>query len=647
MDELRYLSILIVMAPLIGATVVGVLGNKVNKTIAHCLTCSLITVSFLASSYILYGFIYGQYKTWDSTIYVWATSGDLKITVGFLLDKLSVLMMTVVTFVSLMVHIYSIGYMQDDPGYQRFFSYISLFTFAMLMLVMANNVMQLFFGWEAVGLASYLLIGFWYKRPSAIFASLKAFIINRIGDFGFILGIAAIVSYCGAVNYKAIFAAVPSILANPGAIDLVCICLLIGAMAKSAQIPLHVWLPDSMEGPTPISALIHAATMVTAGIFMVARMSPLFENSDLALSLMLVIGAMTCFLMGILAVVQADIKRIIAYSTLSQLGYMFVALGASAYSVAIFHLITHAFFKSLLFLGAGSVIVALHHEQNIFKMGNLRKYMPITCGCMLVATLAIIGFPGTSGFFSKHLIVETVQHSTLAGASLAYWAVLLGVFITSLYSFRLLFLVFYTSEGMPAEQRTHLQESPPVIWVPLILLALPSIVLGMIMLSSILNGFFAEAIYVLPQHDAFNIVKQENFTGRIGMLLHGLSSYQTLMMVLGFFVAWLSYIKYPKIPVFLAKDLSVVHNILIQKYGFDLLNERIIAPIVRKLSFESWRVGDKLCIDGFIINGSAQRIGAAATMLKKLQTGYLYHYVFFMVVGLLSLLLWMFIIRGV
>ena len=647
MDELRYLSILIVSAPLFGAIMVGLFGTKLGKTISHWLACSLIAVSFVASAIILFGLVTGKYQVWNETIYVWGTTGNLQITVGFLLDKLSALMIAVVSFVSLMVHIYSIGYMQDDPGYQRFFSYISLFTFSMLMLVMANNFMQLFFGWEAVGLVSYLLIGFWFKKPSATFAGLKAFIINRLGDFGFVIGIAAVAYYCGSLQYQDVFIAVPKIFDNQAAIDLMCLCLLIGAMAKSAQIPLHVWLPDSMEGPTPISALIHAATMVTAGIFMIARMSPLFEYSAYTLSLIMIIGALTCFFMAILALVQTDIKRIIAYSTISQLGYMFVALGASAYAAGIFHLVTHAFFKSLLFLAAGSVIIAMHHEQNIFAMGGLRKYMPITFWCMLIGTLTIIGVPGTSGFYSKHLIVDAVRNSVLPGAGFAYAALLVGIFFTAMYSFRLLLVVFYTQERMQNQVREHLHESSKVVWIPLVILAVPSLLLGAVMNNSIINGFFGNSLMVQPTHDVLAIIRHEGTHDVLSGFLYGFTSYQSLMLILGSLLAWLCYIKYPNVPVILQRDLRIVHKILIEKYGFDILNEKFIMPAVKRLSWASWRVGEITCIDNFVVNGTADRIGTTAKVLKKLQTGYLYHYVFLMVVGLFSLLMWMFIIRGV
>jgi len=641
MDELKALSLLIVAAPLLGAVVTGLWGRYLGRSITHWLTTVLVGVSFVASSYILYGFFTGSLQSWNQTIYVWGKTGNLEVSLGFLIDQLSALMITIVSFISLMVHIYSIGYMRDDPGYQRFFSYISLFTFGMLMLVMANNFVQLFFGWEAVGVMSYLLIGFWFKRPTATFASLKAFLVNRVGDIGFILGIAAIVHYCGSLQYSTVFAAIPAMVQNQPALDLICFCLFIGAMAKSAQIPLHVWLPDSMEGPTPISALIHAATMVTAGVFMVARMSPIFEYSELVLSFITVIGALTCFFMGILGVVQRDIKRIIAYSTLSQLGYMVVALGVSAYAASIFHLVTHAFFKALLFLAAGSTIIALHHEQDIFKMGNLRKYMPITFITMLIGTIALIGFPGTSGFYSKDLIIDAVHDAHIPGAGLAYAAVLLSVFVTSLYSFRLLFVVFFTQERMSAEQREHLHESPPVIWVPLVLLAIPSLIIGAMLFKGVLTDFFADSIFVAPQHNVLLPLRQDPAYSAFTMFWHGFFCAPFVLALLGAFTAWVCYIKYPQLPALLQSRCQLVYSILINKYGFDKLNESIIAPGIRKLSAFCWRVGDMVCIDGVMVNGTARGIGMVANAVRKVQTGYLYHYAFAMIAGFFVLLVWL------
>lgn len=639
MDNLQALALIIVLAPLVGAIVTGLAGHLIGRKASHWLTCSMVGLSFLVASYVLYGFINGTFINWDQNIYVWGQSGNLTLNIGFMLDKLSALMICVVTFVSLMVHIYSIGYMHDDSGYQRFFSYISLFTFAMLMLVMANNFMQLFFGWEAVGFVSYLLIGFWFKKPSAIFANLKAFIVNRVGDFGFLLGIAGVLYYCGTLQYSGAFTMAPTLVDQPAVLNFICLGLFIGAMAKSAQIPLHVWLPDSMEGPTPISALIHAATMVTAGVFMVARMSPLFELSEAMLSFITIIGAATCFFMGILGLVQRDIKRIIAYSTLSQLGYMVVALGVSAYSASIFHLVTHAFFKALLFLGAGSAILAMHHEQDIFNMGNLRKYMPITFVTMLVGTLALVGFPGTSGFYSKHLIIQAASDSTLPGARFAYAMVLSGVFVTALYSFRLLFVVFFTRERMSEKVRSHLHESPAVINVPLMILAVPSLIIGAIMIGPILNDFLGTAIYVLPEHNVLTVYLQEHFNGAYSMFLHGFFELPFVLLCAGTLAAWLCYVKYPQIPQYLQQRFNWLYTILINKYGFDYLYQNILTPAIRSLGTICWRVGDVLCIDGIMVNGSARGIGVIAANLKKLQTGYLYHYVFAILIGLLMLLM--------
>lgn len=651
LDQLGYLALIVVTAPLLAAIVVGLGNKKLPLTFVNWLTCGLMAISFAASLYIAIGFLRGTFTTWDNTIYVWGQSGTLQIPVGFLLDRLTALMITVVTFVSLMVHVYSIGYMHDDPGYQRFFCYISLFTFAMLMLVMANNFAQLFFGWEAVGLLSYLLIGFWYQKGSANFASLKAFLVNRVGDLGFIIAIAAILFYFDTLQYTEVFTQFAAFNHSKHTIILfgnvawsattfICICLFIGAVAKSAQVPLHVWLPDSMEGPTPISALIHAATMVTAGIFMVARMSPLFEHSEVALTLMLVIGSITCLLMAILAVVQTDIKQVVAYSTLSQLGYMVVALGVSAYTAAIFHLFTHAFFKALLFLGAGSAILAMHHDQNIFNMGNLRKYMPITAITMLIGSLALAGFPGTSGFYSKDLIIAATHNSKLPFSTYAYQITLITVFITALYSFRLFFVVFCTEERMPATIREHLHESPKVVWIPLVLLAIPTLIIGMPLVGSMLNNFFGDAIFVLPQHDVLAQFKQEDYHSWYMMLLHGFISLPFLFMLLGFVVAWLCYVKYPLLPSVMQQDARVVSKVLAAKYGFDAFNEKIIVPAIRGLGQFFWRVGDVEVIDHYMVNGSARNINRVAVLLRYLQTGYLYHYIFIMIAGLLALIIW-------
>lgn len=638
MQELSWLASTVVGAPLSGAIISGLGLKYISRTVAHWLTTSLVAISFFCSLVILIGYISGRYTTYDHNLYTWAQAGNLTLTVGFLLDSLSAVMITVVTFVSWMVHIYSIGYMVDDPGYKRFFCYISLFTFAMLMLVLANNFMQLFFGWEGVGLVSYLLIGFWFKKSSATFANLKAFLVNRIGDFGFILGIAAVFYYFDTLHYSDVFSQIQPATAT----TLICICLFVGAMAKSAQIPLHVWLPDSMEGPTPISALIHAATMVTAGVYMVARMSPLFENSVLALSLITVLGAATCFFMGILGVVQSDIKRIIAYSTLSQLGYMVVALGISAYGAAIFHLVTHAFFKALLFLGAGSAIIAMHHDQDIFNMGNLRKYMPITFVTMLIGSLALIGFPGTAGFYSKDLIIEAAKYASLPVGKIAYYATLFSVYVTALYTFRLMFLVFFTQERMGSSVQQHLHESRSVVTWPLIALAVPSILVGMFMINGVLHDFFADSIKVLPKHNVLAAYGELRYHGPLVMFLHGFVSMPFLLMLLGVATAWLCYIKYPHIPNVLAKYGNVLRAVLINKYGFDILYERIIMPIVRWCGYGLWKIADVLLIDKLLVNGPAYSIAGLARYLRVLQSGYLYHYVFTMIAGLLVLLLYLF-----
>ncbi len=585
----------------------------------------------------------------SSTVSAWRSA--------FLIDRLTALMMVVVTFVSLMVHIYTVGYMHDDPGYQRFFSYISLFTFSMLMLVMSNNFLQLFFGWEAVGLVSYLLIGFWFKRESAIFANLKAFLVNRVGDFGFILGIAGIVMFAESLDYATVFASGPAIAAQNievisgvpwNAMTLICILLFIGAMGKSAQAPLHVWLPDSMEGPTPISALIHAATMVTAGIFMVARMSPLFELSETALAVVVVIGAITAFFMGLLGIVQNDIKRVIAYSTLSQLGYMTVALGVSAYGAAIFHLMTHAFFKALLFLAAGSVIIALHHEQDIRKMGGLRKYMPITYWTALIGSLALIGFPGSAGFFSKDALIEAVEQSHwLADREyyvywIAYLSVVLGVFVTALYTFRMFFLVFHGKERMDEKMRSHVHESPWVVTGPLILLAIPSAVIGWFTIAPVVFGdFFGTSIAVTERHDVLAQLGRE-FHGSWAFILHAFQQSPVVYLAAaGAGTAWYFYLKRPDLPDVISKKLSGLYTLLVNKYYFDDLYINGFAAGGRAAGKFLWQKGDELLIDGIMVNGTANSVGRLAGIMRQLQTGYLYDYAFAMIIGLTLLLGWM------
>ncbi len=650
-----------VLAPLVGSLVAGLAGKAVGRRGAHTVTILGVLISFVCSAITLMQVMTGA--GFNATVYEWMVLGDLKMEIGFLIDGLSAMMMCVVTFVSLMVHVYTIGYMADDPGYQRFFSYISLFTFAMMMLVTSNNFLQLFFGWEAVGLVSYLLIGFWYTRPTAIFANLKAFLVNRVGDFGFILGIGLIVAYAGTLNYSEAFAKGSALAAMgfPGTdwmlITVICICLFIGAMGKSAQFPLHVWLPDSMEGPTPISALIHAATMVTAGIFMVARMSPLFELSDTALSFVIVIGAITALFMGFLGIIQNDIKRVVAYSTLSQLGYMTVALGVSAYSVAVFHLMTHAFFKALLFLAAGSVIIGMHHDQDIRNMGGLRRYMTITWITSLLGSLALIGTPLFSGFYSKDSIIEAVHASHLPGSGFAYFAVVAGVFVTAFYSFRMYFLVFHGEERFrhkpfPAEDDHHHgdhghghahepHESPWVVTLPLVLLAIPSVVIGFMTIGPMLHGdFFGTSIVVDAARHPAMAELGEAFHGALAMALHGLSTLPFWLALAGVVVAWWFYLKQPAIPAAIRRRFAPVYRLLEQKYYMDWINEHVFAAAARSFGRGLWKIGDEGLIDGVAINGSARAIGGFAALMRQLQTGYLYWYALTMTLGVFALMTW-------
>jgi len=641
------INLSIVLAPLAGAATAGLFRNQISRSVSHWLAITGVAVSTVLSLYVVFGFVDGDLTVFNENLYTWVAVGGFSFHIGFLVDHLTALMMAVVSFISLMVHIYTIGYMADDPGYKRFFSYIALFTFSMLMLVMANNFVQLFFGWEAVGLVSYLLIGFWFDRDSATFAGLKAFLVNRVGDFGFVLGIAVILAYFGSLDYAQVFARAAEVSTENitlfhghpwSVVTLASILLFVGAMAKSAQVPLHVWLPDSMEGPTPISALIHAATMVTAGIFMVARMSPLFEYSETALSVVLVIGAISAFFTGLVGLVQHDIKRVIAYSTLSQLGYMTVALGASAYSIAIFHLMTHAFFKALLFLGAGSVIIAMHHVQDMRDMGGLRKYMPITFATMWIGTLALVGFPGTAGFFSKDLIIEAVRKSHLPGSTLAYWSVLLGVLVTSLYSFRLLYLTFYGQERMQAHTREHLQESPWVVWVPLILLAIPSILIGWMSVDSVVFGdFLQQSLFVLPAHDAIPMLAEE-FHSPLQFALHGFGQWPFLLLLSGFGITSYVYLGHPELATMLKSRFGVLARALERKYGLDDFNQAVFARGAMGLGKVLWRGADAGLIDGAVVNGSAQTVSWMSGILRQLQTGYLFHYAFTMILGLLALL---------
>jgi NADH-quinone oxidoreductase subunit L len=656
------------LAPLAGAVLAGIFGttlggNVIGRRASHTLTILGVFIAFVISAMTLKSVAIDGAR-FNQTLYEWMVVGGLKMEIGFLVDGLTAMMMCVVTFVSLMVHIYTIGYMEEDEGYNRFFGYISLFTFSMLMLVMSNNFLQLFFGWEAVGLVSYLLIGFWYTKPTAIFANLKAFLVNRVGDFGFILGIGLIAAYAGTLSYAEAFAKAPELAKLPFGygtewllITVTCICLFIGAMGKSAQFPLHVWLPDSMEGPTPISALIHAATMVTAGIFMVARMSPLFELSDTALSFVMVIGAITALFMGFLGIIQNDIKRVVAYSTLSQLGYMTVALGASAYSVAVFHLMTHAFFKALLFLAAGSVIIGMHHNQDIRWMGNVRKYMPITWITSLLGSLALIGTPLFAGFYSKDSIIEAVHLSKLPGSGFAYFAVMAGVFVTAFYSFRMYFLVFHGKERFdqapahehdPAEepdphhhQEEHHEphESPWVVTVPLLLLAIPSVVIGFLTIKPMLYGeFFKDSILVnLEKHPALEEMAKE-FHGPVQMALHGLTSPVFWLALAGVVLAWYMYLKNPALPAAIQKRVQPIYTLLDNKYYMDWINENILARAARALGTGLWKGGDEGVIEGVFVNGSARLVGKFAGVIRWVQSGYIYHYAFAMLIGIVVLM---------
>ncbi|MBT5862278.1 MAG: NADH-quinone oxidoreductase subunit L [Gammaproteobacteria bacterium] len=648
----------IVLAPLAAAIIAGLAGKKIGRAGAHWVTIAGVGTACLLSMLVLKNFFWGGAPAENISVYTWAVTDGLRMEVGFLVDRLTVLMMCVVTFVSLMVHIYTIGYMREDPGYQRFFSYISLFTFAMLMLVMSNNFLQLFFGWEAVGLVSYLLIGFWFKKETAIFANLKAFLVNRVGDFGFLLGIAGVVMFTGSLDYATVFGQAKSIAGQSievfqgtpwNAMTVICILLFIGAMGKSAQAPLHVWLPDSMEGPTPISALIHAATMVTAGIFMVARMSPLFELSTTALGFVIVIGSITAFFMGLLGIIQNDIKRVVAYSTLSQLGYMTVALGASAYSAAIFHLMTHAFFKALLFLAAGSVIIAMHHEQDIRKMGGIKKYMPITYWTSLVGSLALIGFPGSSGFFSKDLLIEAVRDSHWQGQGAVYWiaylSVLLGVFITALYAFRMFFLVFHGEERMDAETKLHLHEPSAVVTAPLILLAIPSAIIGWFTVGPVLFGdYFGGAIFVSENKDIVSHMAHA-WHGSFALLTHSVRTPVFWLAASGVIAAWFLYLKRPDIPEIIKIKLSGIYNVLDRKYYFDDLWIKGFAGGGRAIGQLLWQRGDQMTIDDTLVNGTARTVVRLAGFVRQIQTGYLYTYAFAMIIGLTALLGWLIWLR--
>ena len=656
------------LAPLVGSTLAGLFGtrfggNWIGRRVTHTLTILGVFIAFVLSAMTLQSVALDGAR-FNETLYTWMVVGGLKMEVGFLVDGLTAMMMCVVTFVSLMVHVYTIGYMEEDEGYNRFFSYISLFTFSMLMLVMSNNMLQLFFGWEAVGLVSYLLIGFWFNKPTAIFANMKAFLVNRVGDFGFILGIGLIVAYAGTLNYTEAFAKAAELgaITFPGTdwmlVTVICICLFIGAMGKSAQFPLHVWLPDSMEGPTPISALIHAATMVTAGIFMVTRMSPLFELSDTALNFILVIGAITALFMGFLGLIQNDIKRVVAYSTLSQLGYMTVALGASAYSVAVFHLMTHAFFKALLFLGAGSVIMGMHHNQDIRWMGGVRKHMPITWITSLLGSLALIGTPFFAGFYSKDSIIEAVAESHLPGAGFAHFAVLAGVFVTAFYSFRMYFLVFHGEERYDQNPDAHLahddhhghddhghdhspHESPWVVTVPLLLLAIPSVVIGYLTIDPMLYGeFFKDAIFIdADKHHAMHELAHE-YHGAVAMAVHAFSSLPFWLALAGVASSYYMYMVNPAVPAAIKRACQPIYTLLDNKYYLDWFNENILARGARALGTGLWKGGDQAIIDGGIVNGSWKLVGWVSSATRGIQSGYLYHYALVMILGVFLLMTW-------
>jgi NADH-quinone oxidoreductase subunit L len=663
---MQQVYLLVALAPLVGAIVVGLWGARLGRAASHWICILGVAASTVGSAVVLRDVLAGH--TFNADLYTWMTVGGLKFSIGFLIDPLTALMMTVVTFVSLMVHIYTIGYMEEDPGYTRFFAYISLFTFSMLMLVMANNFLQLFFGWEAVGLVSYLLIGFWFTKPTAIYANLKAFLANRVGDFGFVLGIGLIVAFAGSLDYQTVFNAAPQ-LATLGinilgdrqwsVMTAICIGLFVGAMGKSAQVPLHVWLPDSMEGPTPISALIHAATMVTAGIFMVARMSPLFELSDTALSFVTIIGATTALFMAVLGIVQNDIKRVIAYSTLSQLGYMTVALGASAYSAAIFHLMTHAFFKALLFLGAGSVIMAMHHEQDLRRMGGLWRYMPITYATMWIGTLALVGIPPFAGFFSKDEIIDAVGLSQVTGHGYAQFAVTASVFLTAFYSFRLLFMAFHGAERFrepppsdtqaephtePADDHHHdahdPHESPWVVTVPLILLAIPSVYTGWAYIDKVLFGdYFGSSIVIAHQHAALEGLREE-WHGAVPFMAHAFTGPVIWLALAGVAAAWFLYILRPELPTKIQAKSGALYDLLINNYYIDRFNDWFFARGFRRLGYLFSTIGDRTIIDGFFVNGAARMVALTSGLLRHMQSGFVYHYAFTMIIGVCALLTW-------
>jgi NADH-quinone oxidoreductase subunit L len=653
--SIQLLWFFIVLAPLVGSIISGFFRNQIGRAGAHSVTILGVSISFICSIIVAFGLFSGSMPEANEVVYHWASGGlvlPYEFNIGFLIDPLTVVMLLVVNFVSLLVHIYSIGYMADDDGYQRFFSYISLFTFMMLMLVSANNFLQLFFGWEGVGLVSYLLIGFWYQKESALDGSLKAFLVNRVGDFGFILGIGLIFAYTGSLDYETVFKSASYISSQSielfsghpwSLMTVTCILLFVGAMGKSAQVPLHVWLPESMEGPTPISALIHAATMVTAGVFMVARMSPLFELSPTTLSVILVIGATGALFTGILALVMNDIKRVVAYSTLSQLGYMMVAMGASAYSAGMFHLLTHACFKALLFLGAGSVIIGMHHEQDMRKMGGLWNKMPITYVTYVIGSLALCAFPPFSGFYSKDTIIEAAQLSETPGAAYAYFCVTIGAMVTALYTFRSLFMTFHGKPRMDEHTLSHVHESPWVVWLPLVLLAIPSIILGYILYMPILfnePSLLGSSIFVLPEHNVLAHLAHE-VTSPLQSALHSIHTVTFWITLAGAVIAWICYIAVPSIPTQLAHYGSWIYRLLINKYGFDKFNDIVFVNGSKGLGTLFYRVGDQKLIDGLVVNGSGRVVRWFSVMGRAFQSGYLYHYAAVMVFGVFGFLCWL------
>lgn len=644
-------SLFVILAPLLGAAIAGIAGKLIGRSRSHWITIILMALSFSGSIYIFGEIVLRGLPSVDQFIYTWGISGTYYLGIGILIDRLAAVMMMTVTFVSLLVHIYSIGYMKEDPGYSRFFAYMSLFTFFMLVLVAANNFLLLFFGWEGVGLVSYLLIGFWFQRESAAQGGLKAFVINRVGDFGFVLGIAGILAYFGVLDYQEVFRRAPEFIGVTipitshvqwSLITVICLLLFVGAMAKSAQLPLHIWLPESMEGPTPISALIHAATMVTAGVYMVARLSPLFELSEVALNVVLIVGATGALFLGVLALVQTDIKRVIAYSTMSQLGYMMAANGVSAFSAGIFHLMTHASFKALLFLAAGSVLIALHHEQDMRKMGGLRKYMPITYMMFLIGALALAAVPPFAGFYSKDAIIEAVKVANLPAAHYAYICLLLGAFVTALYIFRAFFMTFHGEERLSPHLQEHVQESSLVVIVPLIVLAIPSMLLGVLMADPMLYSSFpllGDSVYVLPQYNFFNEVVL-HYHGALNAALTAVFHWPFWLSLAGIVVAWIAYVQFPKLPHWCAQQLHFLYWVLINKYGFDALNEWFFVRGGRKLSSFFFNVADVKLIDGLFVDGSGREIMRISALLRRLQSGYLYHYALAMVLGLVVFLIW-------